>query len=370
MASDNPGGFNSRDPYHRRDGDSQPPPARGPRNGPLASRIEQRSRTTQPPTKFGEASPNGPYSPYPAYAPYQQDARPSDPDPTASSEYVPTRASAAAPTWGRVTGQLKLDERVSGALHAELQFGANWTSRSEMLRACLDEYYRLVASYNDARHLLELSDGEVEALRREKMAATARLHELEARLELHSRTELRAVYLGAAEAETRHFRAEEERDLLRSRTEILEGFMAFLSRIIATVRAIPPNVVMNGDASANGASGANGANGAAPSAPAPSAPPSAASDQRVSGGPAVAPAGPAVEQPRTLNVSAEDFEELVLDEDEVALLPSNEFEIIEILDSGDGGNGVNGAASAAGVHGPVAAPDSSSPAAKSLPDGA
>src|SRR5579859_3584438 len=242
MASDEDDEYTPREPltpfYNSpASGEAQAPVPRGPRNGPLGARLSQRSRASQPPAVSQETS----------FAPYMPGASEADESSQApGSDYIP--ASRPSPSWGRVTSLLKFDEKVNGALHADLQFGATWSSRSEMLRACLDEYYHLVASYNEARRLLELSGADIEALRREQMVASSRLREVESRLEFHSRIELRAVYLGAAETEARLFRAEEERDLLRSRTELLEGFMAFLSRIIATVRAIPPNVVIGGDA--------------------------------------------------------------------------------------------------------------------------
>lgn len=333
MASDEDGGY----------------PPRGARNGPLGARISQRNRASQPPASGFGAS----YTPAPAYTP-NAPFEPSGYEQAATSsgtvgDYTPPGGGPPAQTWGRVTGLLKLDEKVNGALHGDLQFGSNWTSRSEMLRACLDEYYRLVASFNEARRLLELGDADVEALRREKVAAINRLRDVESRLELHSRTELRAVYLGAAEVETRLFRAEEERDLLRGRAELLEGFMAFLSRIIATVRAIPPNVVIAGEGAPTPTTAASPASAAVPQG-APGALANSGPDETTINGarpaspPAAATAAPPATPPNGALLAApiastdqdqgqdQDFEELVLDEDEVALLPSNEFEIIEILD--------------------------------------
>ncbi|HEX9036557.1 MAG TPA: hypothetical protein VF808_06150 [Ktedonobacterales bacterium] len=328
MATDDDGGYPQRDSYRT---DGAGPQARAPGQGPLGARLSQRGRATDAPA-FGVRSPYEPFTPPSGQSPYEQGA--SDPaSPTAApfGTYAPSAESAAPRDWGRVTGALKLTDQMSGALHSGLQFGANWTSRSEMLRACLDEYYRLVAGFNDARRLLELSDGDIEALRRDRMAAAARLRDVEARLEFHSRSELRAVYLGAAEAETRLFRAEEERDLLRNRLELLESFMAFLSRIIATVRAIPPNVALTTDGQGDESQGA----------------------ARITGAPAAAPvASPndtlivrpdlSKEASAALASSADqDFEELVLDEDEVALLPSNEFEIISIVEETPPGAEVN-----------------------------
>ncbi len=336
MASDDDHGYSPREPltplYDPSSGSAQTPGQRAPRHGPLGARLSQRGRTTQPPAHGMEA----PYSPYTLSAPETGGEAPEP----GGGDYVPS--GPVSSTWDHVTSQLKLDEKVTGALHADLRFGATWNSRSEMLRACLDEYYRLVASYNEARRLLELCDGDIEELRREQIAASMRLREVESRLEFHSRAELRAVYLGAAETETRLFRAEEERDLLSSRAELLEGFMAFLSRIIATVRAIPSNVVMG----ENGAPAA-GANGVRPGLPAGAQPDetllyNGASDHRPAESAAQTPAGSA-------GAPSHEIEELVLDENEVALLASSEYEIIEILDdeSASAGEGVTPQAASA-----------------------
>lgn len=335
--------------YNATNGDTPAPAQRGPRNGPLGARLSQRNRVSQPPATSDELSqsPSAPYTPY-APGPLDVGEAPAQP----GGEYVPS--SRVSPSWGRVTGQLKLDDKVTGALQIGHQFGATWGSRSEMLRACLDEYYRLVASSNEARRLLELTDGDVEALRRERNASSARLREVEARLEFQSRSELRSVYLGAAEIETRLFRAEEERSLLSSRIELLEGFMMFLTRIIATVRAIPANVLIGGEtAHAAGASGVNPQETVI------------ARDlkERRSGGAAAssgkrAKPGAGPESP--------EIEEFVLDERDVALLASSEFEIIEILDDDPTQASANGATPATPA---TPSTDDAAPAADSPGDG-
>lgn len=311
---------------------AQPPAPRGPRAGPLGARLSQRSRASDPPATgagtFGapESSP---------YLPGGQGAGGSD----RVGDY--TGLSQQGPSWGRVTGLLRLDDKVTGALHSDVSFGVTWNSRSEMLRACLDEYYRLVASFNDARRLLEQSGSDIDALRVEQNTAALRLREVESRLEFHSRVELRSVYLGAAEIETRLFRAQEERDLLRSRIELLEGFMAFLSRIIATVRAIPPDVVIAGASQADGAS--DGAS-VAPNLPADASPDETllyrgpqARPAQTSGAPTASPAEAA---------SGQDGEEFILDADEAALLASNEFEILGVVEDEQSGVTPDGRAGA------------------------
>ncbi len=122
-------------------------------------------------------------------------------------------------------------------------FGSRWETRADMLGACLDEYYKLTSSVNDARKLLQDTERDITTLRQQQFSAYMTLRELETHLEMHSRTELRSAYLGAAEIEMRVFRGEQDRDMLTSRIDMLEGFMQFLSRVIATVRAIAPDAM-------------------------------------------------------------------------------------------------------------------------------
>lgn len=333
MATDEEDGYAPREPltplYSPPDENVPAPSSRSLRQGPLGARLSQRASSPPASTSL----PHAYGAPAPAYMPggASTDDEPAAAAPFSSKDTAPSGpAGRQRPSWGRVTGMLRLDDRVTGALHADLSFGATWSSRSEMLRACLDEYYRLVASYNEARRLLEQSGGDIEALRGEQATAALRLREVEARLEFHSRAELRAVYLGAAEIEARLFRAEEERDLLRSRAELLEGFMAFLSRIIATVRAIPPNLVIAGEGRTGAASGGSSANGVGAS--------EEMSPQEtvlyngdngayhLSRASSTQPPAPRGARPES------DSDEFILDADEAALLASSEFEIIGIVE--------------------------------------
>lgn len=219
---------------------------RGERQGPLAARLSRRQRNTPEPTTGANRYQHFTRSPYSeSESPVPQASAGAPPAYGYEPGYDP-QASRQRPTWEKVTSALRLEETAASpdALFTDLGFGATWNSRAEMLRACLDEYYRVVNSFNDARRLLEISESDLEPLRRDQMVADARVREAEARLEFQSRTELRSIYLGAAEIETRLFRAEQEHQSLSNRLEVLEGFMTFLSRIIATVRAIPEGALL------------------------------------------------------------------------------------------------------------------------------
>lgn len=204
------------------------PQPRTPRRGPLSSRLEARARLT--PLPDSGALPSDPGAPSEPLA-----AREGFGD-TGADKLASAQAGRA---WASVTGALRMPGQADDALRDAPSFGARWTSRMDMLGACLDEYYQLTAKYNQARTLLGETELDLAPLRQQQVSAYMTLRELEERLELHSRTELRAAYLGAAEIEMRVFRVEQERDLLSSRVETLEGFMGFLSRVIATIRGIP-----------------------------------------------------------------------------------------------------------------------------------
>src|SRR5487761_1464891 len=202
---------------------------RAPRRGPLSSRLEARARLTPLPESAPLVDPDD--------APDPADAEVFAPN--ASSEYRPGGVSAAqaGPAWALLTEVLRQPGEEAEALRESADFGARWTSRSDMLSACLDEYYRLTAKYNEALALLKAVEQDLPPLRQQQATAYMTLREMETRLELHSRAELRAAYLGAAENEMRSFRVEQERDQLHHRVETLEGFLGFLSRVIATIRS-------------------------------------------------------------------------------------------------------------------------------------
>ncbi len=237
MSNDETAAYTPKAPYYDTTSDgtsaTSPAPVRGPRRGPLSSRLEARARLTPlidtgflPSTDPGSASaPSGELS--------QSDG--------GGNVYTTDALSSAqaGPVWEMLTGVLRGPGEAADALRDGHNFGARWASRADMLGACLDEYYQLAAKYNDARTLLRETEQDLGPLRQQQVASYMTLRELEGHLELHSRAELRAAYLGAAEVEMRVFRVEQERDLLSSRIETLEGFMSFLSHVVATIRAIP-----------------------------------------------------------------------------------------------------------------------------------
>lgn len=206
-----------------------------PRRGPLSSRLEARSRNTPLPASplssddVGTVTTSeGPYTSRTTGAPRITGA---------------PIADDAGPAWSSLTQVMREPNGLAEMLRDSHNFGSRWETRADMLGACLDEYYKLTSSVNDARKLLQDTERDITTLRQQQFSAYMTLRELEAHLELHSRTELRSAYLGAAEIEMRVFRGEQDRDMLTSRIDMLEGFMQFLSRVIATVRAIAPGAM-------------------------------------------------------------------------------------------------------------------------------
>jgi hypothetical protein len=246
----------------------------------------------------------------------------------------PAQRNVNTTSWEKVTGTLRLDEHVNDALFEHgPEFGATWNSRAEMLRACLDEYYRVISNLNDTQRLLEISEADLEPLRRDQAVATARVREAEARIEFQSRLELRAVYLGAAEVEARLFRAEQEHNLLSNRLELLNGFLVFLSRIIATVRAMPKDTLLSDLGAVAGDPLTGGAD--AQDVALQETITYEEARARLAATQAVQP----TTQPITRQVAGntggagdEDVEELIIDERDMPLLASGEFEIVEIVD--------------------------------------
>lgn len=298
MSSDETAPYSPPSPYNT--GASTPLPApRTPRRGPLSSRLEARARLT--PLVDGAAALFDPAM-SPESFPGVTDTGELWTDPGSSGQ-----AGQVGQAWTRVTSALRLPDQADGALRDTPSFGARWTSRADMLGACLDEYYQLTAKFNEARILLKEMEEEIAPLRQQQLSAHMTLRELEARLEMHSRTELRTAYLGAAEIEIRVFRAEQERDLLTSRVETLESFMSFLSRVISTIRGIPAEAMEQLDSVADAeqtfeASSARSESGA--------------------GGAGVAEAG--------------EYEELVIDADEAAeLVAQGDVEVIGAVDDAD-----------------------------------
>lgn len=209
---------------------------RTPRRGPLSSRLEARSRNTAPPASI---PPSGDDFDTPSTSGGVAVGRTTG----APHATAPLGGDDAGPAWSSLTQAMREPNGLAEMLRASHEFDSRWSTRADMLGACLDEYYKLTSSVNDARKLLQDTERDITTLRQQQFTAYMTLRELEAHLEMHSRMELRSAYLGAAEIEMRVFRGEQDRDMLTSRIEMLEGFMQFLSRVIATVRGISPDAM-------------------------------------------------------------------------------------------------------------------------------
>jgi hypothetical protein len=282
---------------------TQQPAPRASRRGPLSARLAARARAT--PGLAPTSSTDDDAADVSAQADTGSEADGSD-------MYTPSSAAGAqaAPTWETFTTILHDPGDAAAALRTTPHFGARWNSRADMIGACLDEYYKTTAQYNDARTLLKEVEQDLMPLRRQQTSAHLAVRALEERLELHSRAELRTAYLGLAEIEMRIFRVEQERDQLSSRVETLEGFLDFLSRIISTIRTIPAEALDQ---------------------PTPEA--EADPSPKIEARPAEEEPG-AVDRPEALDEidQLDDaFEELVIDADEAAALAANgEVEVMGV----------------------------------------
>lgn len=304
-------------PYYDAATSAQPSaPSRAPRRGPLSTRLAARARITSAPAPISQ----------PGDEAADATVRLSLPDgPGAKDAYSlsETPAAQSGPVWDVFTALLREHGDAAEALRDAPSFGSRWSSRADMLGACLDEYYQLTTKYNDARALLKEIGQELAPLRQQQMSAHLAVRALEERLELHSRVELRTAYLSLAEVEMRIFRIEQERDQLSNRVETLEGFMGFLSRIISTVRTIPAEALAQ----------------SAPLADAePTSQPAANSAAETPG------ASKAIEAVEPVEAGQVDdggenpdaFEELVIDADEAAELAARgDVEVIGAVEEGD-----------------------------------
>lgn len=234
MSNDDTPPYEPATPYYNVTGPNTGPhtgPNRTPRRGPLSARLAARTRDSDPLVAPPDDAPETNMA---AAALSEDDNAP---------DYAPGGRHGGAPSWEALTTTLHAPGGAAQSLSDMPNFGAQWESRSDMLEACLDQYYQLTARYNDTRALLDQTQNGLPPLHQQRDAAQRAARELEKRIELHSRGELREAYLGLAEAETRVFRAEQDCYLLAGRIETLENFLGFLSRVIATVRTIPASAL-------------------------------------------------------------------------------------------------------------------------------
>jgi signal transduction histidine kinase len=143
-----------------------------------------------------------------------------------------------------------------------------WSSEVTLLETCRSEFDKLSADLDELRLLLAQSVQEIETQNQRKVVASARVREMEERLEHYSRQDIRAAYLEANEAEMRAFMLAEQRDQWQAKVKTHERYLKVLERVL---QALPPVVD-----SAQPSSGQRWASPAplVPAAPVPGPPPS------------------------------------------------------------------------------------------------
>ena len=102
----------------------------------------------------------------------------------------------------------------------------------DIVAACAIEYEQVNRELDELRLLVKQGAKELEKLQQRKVLTAARVRELEERLELHSRAELREAYLAAAEAEMRAFMIAEQREQMSAKVAVYERYGLFLARTI------------------------------------------------------------------------------------------------------------------------------------------
>lgn len=116
---------------------------------------------------------------------------------------------------------------------------AFWDPDASIYETCKVEHDRVAHELNESRVVEQQTAKELERLNHLKVLEGARVRELEEHLETHSRQDIRAVYLAAAEAEMRAFMMTEQRDHLREKLRLYGRYEQMLSHLLSALRAAP-----------------------------------------------------------------------------------------------------------------------------------
>ncbi|MGH2485196.1 MAG: histidine kinase [Ktedonobacterales bacterium] len=163
------------------------------------------------------------------------------PDYSHSSSNATTPAGA---TWSalpavRQQQQQQADAGPFGQPPPDDDDAAFWDPDASIYTTCKVEHDRVVHELNELRVVEQQTAKELERLNHLKVLEGARVRELEEHLETHSRQDIRAVYLAAAEAEMRAFMMTEQRDHLREKLRLYGRYEQMLSHLLSALRAAP-----------------------------------------------------------------------------------------------------------------------------------
>ncbi len=106
-----------------------------------------------------------------------------------------------------------------------------------LLAESKEEYEHVGRELDEIRMLIKQSTSELEKLTQRKVLASARVREMEEKIETFSRQELRRSYQEASEAEMRAFMMGEQREKLQEKEQVLERYQQYLRRAIEALAA-------------------------------------------------------------------------------------------------------------------------------------
>jgi two-component system sensor histidine kinase DegS len=107
-----------------------------------------------------------------------------------------------------------------------------------LLAESKEEYDHVGRELDEIRMLVKQSTSELEKLTQRKVLASARVREMEEKIETFSRQELRRSYQEASEAEMRAFMMGEQREKLQEKEQVLERYQQYLRRVIEALASL------------------------------------------------------------------------------------------------------------------------------------
>ncbi len=117
---------------------------------------------------------------------------------------------------------------------------AEWTQTGPLLDVSLNEYDQLGLKIDELYGMLKLCDQQLAQLNHRKTIETANIRQMEEKLGLYGREQIRDAYHAANEAEMRAFMMGEEREQLATTIGVYERYRQYLKRAINVLGSAPP----------------------------------------------------------------------------------------------------------------------------------
>ncbi len=176
------------------------------------------------------------------------------PSPRTGQQRAVTEATGG---WANITAMMESSTHATSmrmpALRADAASDADdalidlAASGSDFVASCKAEYERIRSQLDELRALVKQSGMELEKLNQRKVLAASRVREMEERLELYSRQDIRAAYLAASEGEMRVVMITEHREQMQAKLQTFERYEQFLKRAIdeLEIQAVAPAPVVD-----------------------------------------------------------------------------------------------------------------------------